>query len=236
MQAFIADYISIGSVDFSDELYSKIFFSGCDFKCPYCNTPEMVEAKLEHQVDLREIKKELESDRILITGGEPCFQKAALVEILKWAKESGKKTAIDTNGSKPEVIELLLRDGLVNTIIMDLKAPFENFEKITKSQTFFKPESEIIGEIKQTLGILKAYDEKIDIIFRTTIVPGLLFRKEDLKKIANQIEGINCSWELKPFRSGIILDKRMKDINSPTEQFMQNIKEYLIKETSIIIR
>ncbi|MBU1202396.1 MAG: radical SAM protein [Nanoarchaeota archaeon] len=236
MQAFIADVVVAGSVDFSEKLYTKIYFSGCDFKCPYCNTPELLETKLEHEKDLKEIKKNLVEtvgivNGIFLTGGEPCFQKQAALEILLKAKELNLKKVIDTNGSKPEVIETMLKKELLDVVIMDVKAPFnELFEKTTKSATFFKPAQEIIKETKQTLEILKAYDEKVEIIFRTTIVPGLVFRKEDLLKIGEEIEGINSVWELQSFKNSTTIDKKMKDINSPTQQFLENLKEYLQKK------
>jgi len=236
MQAFIGELIQAGTVDFSNELYMKIYFSGCDFKCPYCNTPDFLETKFEHVMDLKEVKREMENQRgtvegIFLTGGEPCFQKQALLELLRKAKELKLKTVLDTNGSKPEVIEALLKNELLDTIIMDLKAPFnETFEKVTKSATFFKQSENIIEDTKQTLQILKAYDEKVEVIFRTIIVPGLIFRKEDFLKISKEIEDINAAWELQPFRSGMVADKKMQNINSPTDSFLENLRDSIKKE------
>ncbi|MFC2134546.1 anaerobic ribonucleoside-triphosphate reductase activating protein [Bacteroidota bacterium] len=236
MQAFIGDLVEAGSVDFSNDLYTKIYFSGCDFKCPYCNTPRFLETKFEHTMDLKEVKNIMENQRgtvdgVLFTGGEPCFQKQALLELLNKAKELNLKTIVDTNGSKPEVIETLLKSELIDVLIMDLKSPFnETFDKTTKSATFFKQSKDIIEDVKQTLKTLRAYDEKVEIIFRTTIVPGLIFRKEDLMKIAEEIEGINAVWELQPFRSGLVYDKKMLNINSPTNSFLENLRDSITKE------
>ncbi|NQU98751.1 anaerobic ribonucleoside-triphosphate reductase activating protein [Candidatus Woesearchaeota archaeon] len=236
MQAFIAEIIPAGGVEFTNELYTKIYFSGCDFKCPYCNTPDMLETKFEHQIDLREVKRELENQRgtvegVLLTGGEPCFQKQALLEVLRKAKELELKTVLDTNGSKPEVIEALLKNELIDIIIMDFKAPFnQDFDKVTKSSTFFKPAENIMEDIKQTLQILKSYDEKVEIVFKTTIVPGLVFRKEDLLKMAEEIEGINAVWELQAFRSGVVTDRMYREINSPTNSFLENLRDAVKKE------
>lgn len=236
MQAFIGEFIPAGNVDFCKELYAKIFFSGCDFKCPYCNVPDFMETKFDHEMDLREIKTELQNkigtiEGVLLTGGEPCFQKQAILEILRNAKSLKLKTILDTNGSKPAVIETLLKNELVDIIIMDLKAPFsESFEKTTKSATFFKPSSDIMEDLKQTLEILKTYDEKVEIIFRTTIVPGIIFRKEDLLEIGKEIETLNCVWELQSFKSSIVYDKKMSQINSPSTGFMENLKEAIEKE------
>ncbi len=243
MQAFISEIVPAGSVDFSDELFTKVYFSGCDFKCQYCNTPGLLETKFEHEKNLKEVFSEMNNQvgtviGVFATGGEPCFQKLALISLFSKAKELRLKTALDTNGSKSDVIEALLRKELVDVVIMDVKAPFnDSFEKVTKSATFFKPSTDIIDEIKETLQVLKAYDEKTEIIFRTVIIPGLMFRKEDLLKIGEEIEGINCVWELQPFKNFMVKDKKMRDINSPTEQFMRNMHEQVQKELpSINIR
>ncbi|MBC8494569.1 radical SAM protein [archaeon] len=236
MQAYIEEVIEAGSVDFSNELYMKIYLSGCDFKCPYCNTPHLLETKFEQEIDLREIKKQMENQKgtvegIIISGGEPCFQKAALLDMLSKAKELEMKTVIDTNGSKPDVIEALLKNELITKINVDIKAPMnELFDKVTNSSTWFKTSKDIMNDMKQTLEILKAYDEKAEITFQTTIIPGLIFRKEDLMKIAKEIEDINCVWELKSFRTSQVTDKRIKELKTPTDEFLKNIREQIMKE------
>ncbi|MBU0472209.1 MAG: radical SAM protein [Nanoarchaeota archaeon] len=236
MQAFIAELIVVGSVEFTNELYTKIYFSGCDFRCPYCNKPHMLETKPEQQTEIREIYNKLENQRetvegVLLTGGEPCFQKQALIEICKKAKELKLKTVLDTNGSKPEVIEALLKNELIDIIIMDFKASLkQDFNKATNSATFFKSTKKIIKDIKQTLEILKAYDEKTEIIFNTTIVPGLIYKKEELLEIAEEIKNINAAWQLQPFTNETVKDKRYQDIIRPTSSFIENLKEAIRKE------
>lgn len=235
MQAFIAEVIPQTSVGFSNDIYLKVMFSGCDFKCPWCNTPELLETKFEHEMDLKDVKKEMENNLgningIYLSGGEPCFQKQAMLDLLGKARELKLRTVLDTNGSKPEVVEALLKNNFIDIIIMDLKAPFNNsFDKVTKSATFFKTTKDIMYDVGQTLQVLRAYDEKVEIIFRTTIIPGLMFRKEDLLKIGEEITDMNCTWELKPFSANGVL-RQMHSIDSPTDRFLENMKEYLKKE------
>ncbi len=236
MQAFIGDFVPAGNVDFTNNLYMKIYFSGCDFKCPFCNTPEMIENNSEQEIDLRELIKEMSNQAgtikgVMVTGGEPCFQKQALLQLLQKAKELGLKTAIDTNGSKPEVIEKLLKEELLDIVLMDVKAPFNTtFDKVTRSSTWFKQSKDIMSEVRQTLQILRSYDEKTDIIFRTTIVPGLISRKEELKEIANEIAEINSVWELRPFRNDNVKEKPYQRIERPSQEYIDNIKKLLLKD------
>lgn len=235
MQAFIGKVLT-GQVNFSYKDYLKVYFSGCDFKCPICNTPELLETKFEQEMDLRDVFKEMEDQKenvegVFVTGGEPLFQKQALLQLLQKVKENELKAVIDTNGSKPEIFEKLLKDELLDIIIMDLKAPFNQlFEKVTKSATWFKSSKDIRKDLEQTLEVLKAYDETVEVIFRTTIIPGVLFRKEELLEIAKSIKQIHSIWELQPFRPGMINDNKMKNINSPTNAFMNDLRESIIKE------
>jgi pyruvate formate lyase activating enzyme len=236
MQAFISEIVPAGSVDFSKDLFMKIYFSGCDFKCSYCNTPDLLETKFDHVVELKDIKKEIERQAgtvkgVLITGGEPCFQRQALLNLLTHCKSLKLDTIIHTNGSKPDVLKSLLKNELLTQVIMDFKSPFtKTFEKITKSQTFFKPTNDIMKDLLETLKLLRQYDEKTKILFRTTVVPGLLFRKEDFLEMAKEIESILCSWELKAFSNSVVLDKQMRNITRPTQTFLENIITYLKKE------
>ncbi|MBU1030259.1 MAG: radical SAM protein [Nanoarchaeota archaeon] len=236
MQAFISEVVPVGSVDFDKGLYFKIYFAGCDFRCLYCNTPEWIETKFEHERDLSELKKEIMNNTsnvegVLVTGGEPCFQKLALIDILKFCKEIKLRTILDTNGSKPLVLKKLFEEKLVDKIIMDLKAPFtETFEKTTKSQTFFKQSKDVMDDLKKSLELIRTYDEDVEVVFRTIITPGLIFRKEEILSIAKEIETINCVWELMPFSAAIILDKKMKNINSPTLAFLESLRDSCLKK------
>lgn len=73
-------------------------FSGCNLKCSFCDT--------QHQsgkmMDIREIIEEINkypAEWIILTGGEPSLWiDSEFVTILK--KETGKKVAIETNGSR----------------------------------------------------------------------------------------------------------------------------------------
>ena len=105
-------------------------------------------------------------------------------------------------------------------IALDIKAPFkkEIFEKVTQSGTFFKRPEDILKDIKQTIGILKKNQDKIQIELRTTVVPGLIFRKNDILEIAKEINGLNCRWTLQQFISGKgTLDPTLGNIESPTK-------------------
>lgn len=89
----------------------------------------------------------------------------------------------------------------------------------------------MIDNIKHTLFLIKNYAENIEFEIRTTIVPGLIYRKEDILKIAETIKKLDCTWVLQQFRpdQGDVLDERFTKINSPSKDFLDQLKEAVLK-------
>jgi len=155
-------------IDYPGLVCAIVFTQGCNFRCPYCHNPELVfpdlfgdALKSEHVLEfLRSRIGQL--DGVTITGGEPTIQ-TDLVPFLGELRSLSFRIKLDTNGSKPIVLNRLLSEGLVDYIAMDIKAPFNNYPTITKVQTD-------ITCLKQSMNII--LDSGIDYQFRTTIVPG----------------------------------------------------------------
>ena len=209
--------------------HAKIYFAGCDLNCPNCNTQEMLIATEEHTMELKDLKNILrgqQQDGVIFTGGEPCLQRQAIISIAGFSKDMKLGTVLETNGTKTECIRSLLRLSLLDAIVMDMKAPLEPepFEKATRSKTFFKTTESLITDIKRTLRLLKENQNSIKIEFRTTITPNLISRKEDLYKIAEEIQDIECIWSLQQFRPENT-SRRYREINPPSEEFLFNLKE-----------
>jgi pyruvate formate lyase activating enzyme len=59
-------------------------------------------------------------DGVCITGGEPTLHKD-LPELLRSIRELGFKIKLDTNGYKPQILQQLLKEGLVDHVAMDIK-------------------------------------------------------------------------------------------------------------------
>ncbi len=241
MQAYIGGIVSMSTVDWPKNICTVIFFAGCDFNCPYCQNSEIIKFSDEHLKDVKDVKKEIRKnldfiDAVLFSGGEASLQKGPLVEIGTFAKKMGLKVGIETNGTKPEIIKYLIENKILDFVGIDYKAPLGNellFEKVTKSMTFFKSTQEVIESVRQTLEILRDNQDKLEIELRTTIVPRLIFRKEDILDIAREIDGfgIDCRWSLQQFRSdfGKVLDSMYKDIENPKKQFVENLKEHCLQ-------
>ncbi|MDZ4246974.1 MAG: anaerobic ribonucleoside-triphosphate reductase activating protein, partial [Dehalococcoidia bacterium] len=158
-------------IDFPKKISSVLFVSGCNFDCPYCHNPQLVNGGPEAAclTDEKNVFDFLARRReylngVVISGGEPTLQKdlAALCEKIK---RMGYAIKLDTNGSRPDVIESLIRQGLVDYIAMDIKTdPFSYAPLIRKQHN---PE-----DILASISIIMA--SALDYEFRTTCVKPLV--------------------------------------------------------------
>lgn len=76
-----------------------IRFSGCNLRCAFCDTEHESHAMMSvpHIVD--EVMKHPEAPLIVLTGGEPSLYVDE--PLLKALRLTGKKIAIETNGTRP---------------------------------------------------------------------------------------------------------------------------------------
>jgi pyruvate formate lyase activating enzyme len=234
MQGYIAATIP-ATLDWSGKSSFVVFFGGCDFRCRYCFVPDYLDFKNDYLIDLKELKKEIRNsaelvESVFFTGGEPCLQKEALIDLARFCKKENLKVTLDTNGTRTDTIGFLIKNQLVDAVIMDIKTPFDEktFDRLTKSKTFFKTTKEIITNIKETLELLKQNQNKLHIEFKTVIVPSFIFKKEDLVKIADLIKGFECRWVLHQFEPNSdknLVDKNLKNISPPTKKFLENLRD-----------
>jgi len=221
----------VSLIDYPGLICGIVFLQGCNFKCPYCHNPELVDSRLfQSCIKENEVLEFLNTrkgklDAISITGGEPAIQEG-LASFIKQIKKMGFAVKLDTNGSQPHVIKSLLAEKLLDFIAMDIKAPLEKYKDIVKAPV--KPDS-----IKESVGlILKA---KIPYEFRTTIVESQL-EEDDILQIANLIPGAS-HYVLQKFVPTKTLDKKFLKEKSFSDEKLQKIKNHLEHQiTSVTIR
>ncbi len=208
-------------------------FSGCDYKCRYCNVPHLVEFQTGETMGTKEVKALLDAASCtvaLFTGGEPLLQRQALAELLRHCKGRGMRTIVDTNASKPDALRALLDEGLVDELIIDVKAPAASFGRVTQAATFFKPAGELFREFSASLALLKGRREAVTLTFRTLITPGILYRKEEILAIASMLDGLDAEWLLAPFSPEVTLDPALGGVAPPTPKFLENLASFVRKE------
>jgi pyruvate formate lyase activating enzyme len=117
-------------VDFSGNVSAVLFTCGCNFRCSYCHNPDLVYPDLidkTKKIDyhklfswLKKNKKLL--DAVVITGGEPTVH-ASLPELINDIRKLNLKIKLDTNGTNPDMLEMLIHDKAIDYVAMDIKAP-----------------------------------------------------------------------------------------------------------------
>ncbi len=170
--------------DFVGHISSTVFLGGCNFKCPYCHNSDLVlrpesfpTIPLDYFTGFLDGRKNW-LEGLCITGGEPLIHEE-LGELLSCIKERGLLVKIDTNGSFPARLEELIQRNLVDHIAMDVKAPLERYQEVTRSRV--KEE-----DISKSLEIVK--NSGLEYVFRTTVVPDLV-GPDDIKKICKMLKG-----------------------------------------------
>lgn len=187
-------------VDYPGKLSSVIFFSGCNFDCPYCHNPELARGGTACPTDLStsHICRFFEQrqgflDGVVISGGEPTLQND-LEDFCKMIKGFGFPVKLDTNGSRPKVLEKLIDEKLVDYIAMDLKTDPVLYK------SFIKPD---YGPDPILASIRILMESGIDYEFRTTCVKPIV-TLETVENISDLIQGARL-YALQRFRSRDIL-------------------------------
>jgi pyruvate formate lyase activating enzyme len=206
-------------IDFPNKLAATVFLSGCNFRCPWCYSSELVlpenikkqpkisEKSLFDFLDLR--KGSLEG--VVICGGEPTINKD-LPSFLKKIKKLGYAIKLDTNGSNSAVLANVIKRGLVDYVAMDIKGPKEKYSEIVGKKINIK-------EIDKSVAFLK--QGGIDYEFRTTVVPAF-HKKEDILETAKWIFGAE-KYYLQSFRPEKTIDPRLEKIKPYPDKYLWDI-------------
>ena len=113
-------------LDFPGKVACTLFFSGCNFRCPFCHNaalvllPDATEQIPEDTVFAFLKKRQGVLDGVCITGGEPLLQ-TELPAFLQKIRELGYAVKLDTNGYFPKRLRRLVEEGLVDYVAMDIK-------------------------------------------------------------------------------------------------------------------
>ena len=155
------------------------FSQGCNFRCRYCHNSSLLpEARSkEHLLSSGDILDRL-ADRLgkvqglVVSGGEPTVQDD-LPQFIEGVKRLGFKIKLDTNGSNPDMLAVLLDNSLLDYVAMDIKAPFPKYAQVCGVPVSHAP-------IQRSISLIA--ESGISHHFRTTFAPPLL-TQEDLDHI-----------------------------------------------------
>lgn len=208
-------------IDYPGRLAATVFLIGCNFRCPFCYSSELVlpeKIKKQPRISqkeffsfLRERKGLLEA--ITVCGGEPTLNKD-LPAFIKKIKKLGYLVKLDTNGSNPKMLKSLIDKKLIDYVAMDIKAPREKYVKVVGGRVN-------VDDIEESIKILK--QNKVDYEFRTTVVPSI-HSKKDIIEIAKWLSPAK-RYYLQNFRPEKTINPKFKRIKPYLPEFLLKIKK-----------
>jgi pyruvate formate lyase activating enzyme len=196
-------------IDYPGKLSSVIFCSGCNFDCPYCHNPGLVggHSNCPNDLNIGVIFDFLDQrrgflDGVVVSGGEPTLQ-PDLLDLCRKIKNLGFPVKLDTNGSRPQVLQGLIREGLLDYIAMDLKTDPVLY------RAYIKPDCQP-DPIVASVALIMA--SGIDYEFRTTCVKPIVTPRT-IENILGLIKGAR-RYALQRFRnSGVLHPEFFQDGN-----------------------
>ncbi len=218
---FISGLQKLTLLDYPGRVACTVFTGGCNFRCPFChNAPLVLPEQLTQDTDEEQVLSYLKKrvgvlDGVAVTGGEPLLHKDIGAFLAK-VKALGYSVKLDTNGSFPELLMELVKEGLVDRVAMDIKNSPELYAHTVGLEKLD------MGPIERSKDFLLS--GSVDYEFRTTVVKGLHTR-ESLRGAAQWIKGAK-EYYLQQFKdSGSVLD--IEGLDAFSEKEMHALAEGL---------
>jgi len=216
-------FIKTSVIEYPGKIVSVAFVGGCNFRCPFCQNPDLVlNSQSLPSISEKEVIEHLLSrrkwlDGLAITGGEPMLEEG-LPNFLSKIKKEGFLVEIETNGANPGMLRDLVDRSLVDYLALDIKAPLE-WEKYKKVAGII--DEKLFEKVKESVKILSS--SNVDYELRTTVVPGLV-DQEDVISIAERIKGAR-KYVLQQFVPKVTLDKQYGKIEPYSKAQLEEMKE-----------
>jgi len=194
-------------IDYPGKIGCVVFFGNCNFRCPYCHNPVLVfDPASQGEISLGKLADFFEKRRgklsgAVFSGGEPTLA-ADLPAYLELAKFYGLAVKIDTNGSRPEVLERLIHLKLLDAAGIDFKAPPYKYPAVTGCR-----ETEVFEKVLQSVRLVRRH--RLDWEVRTTVHKSLL-SLDDLAAMETCLRQNKIGkWVLQMFHEAELIDESL---------------------------
>jgi pyruvate formate lyase activating enzyme len=236
-------------IDYPGHVAATVFLAGCNFRCPWCYSKELVLPELiaqQPEILPEEFFAFLEGKRgllegVVLCGGEPTLN-PDLPEFIKKIKAMGFLVKLDSNGSNPKMLKELIDNELIDYVAMDIKLSKEKYALVFSGgptpankaglnagvqppQQF--PQNLQVEDIEESIKILK--NGAVDFEFRTTVAPGV-HTPDDLgrmaKWIGQEVPGMPPKYFLQNFRPERNIDPKFETKKPfPPEFFIEALEK-----------
>ena len=206
-------------LDYPGKTACTVFTNGCNLRCPFCHNarlvlPEKYSSSLLPEEEIRTFLKKRAGllDGICITGGEPLLHEEALREFIPYARELGYKIKLDTNGTRPNVLNTFLQTGWIDYVAMDVKNAFAYYAETVGVVDFD------VTSVKESIDIIRT--SGVDYEFRTTVVREF-HTVERIRELAQAISGAKRYFLQKFLDSGELISGGLSAVSSEDMQKMR---------------
>ena len=181
-------------LDFPGKTAAILFTYGCNLRCPFCHNAGLVVRPAAAAATGTEILSFLQKrkgllDGVVLTGGEPLLWPDA-GDLLQKIRTLGYAVKLDTNGTFPERLRMLVDSGLVDYVAMVIKNAPEKYAETAG----VAPEA--LSGVQASVSFLLS--GRVDYEFRTTVT-GAFHTPKDFESIGRWIAGAK-RYFLQPFR------------------------------------
>ena len=211
----------VSLVDYPGHVAAALFTIGCNMRCGYCHNPELVlPDRYSDSIPEEDILLFLESrigklDGVVISGGEPTMHEG-LPQLAARIKAMGYLVKLDSNGTHPDMIAQMIKEGNLDFVAMDIKGPLEKYQEIAAYPVD-------TAAVAQTISLLK--NSGIGHEFRTTVVKSQL-TPEDFVAIGQLIAGAP-RFALQRFRPGKTLHPAFRYETTYSDEEFAELKKIL---------
>ena len=214
----VKGFLETSLLDWEGKLAAVVFLPGCNFRCGYCHAAHLIsEAARLESIPIEQVTDSLNRNRdwidgIVISGGEPTLHKG-LRELIELFRGAGLAVKLDTNGSRPGVLDELLEDKLVDHVAMDAKAPLdERYSEVAGVPV-------ALDDIRASVEMLIRSDVSYE--FRTTVCPAFL-DADDVVDTAEVVRGA-ADYFLQKFRPVGCLDPALEEVKPYNDDEMRRL-------------
>ncbi|MBP9752011.1 MAG: anaerobic ribonucleoside-triphosphate reductase activating protein [Candidatus Moranbacteria bacterium] len=208
MAMLIGGFQKLTLIDYPGKVATTVFTVGCNFRCPFCHNPELIDFPKEELPTYRKNEKAFfdflekrkgKLDGVCVTGGEPTVQ-PDILDFLGKIKKMGFLVKLDTNGSRPEIVKEVVGRELADFFAMDIKNRAECYRETSGSGVSD-------ANIRESIRLIR--ESGIGHEFRTTVVPGI-HGESDFSGIVELIDGAPAYY-LQEFRDFRILSPELRE-------------------------
>ena len=210
-------------LDYPGKTACTVFTGGCNFRCPFCHNAGLVVKMDADAIDEKEVFAHLEKrkgilDGIAITGGEPLLQ-GDIEDFLEKIREYDYAIKLDTNGSFPEKLERIIKNGLCDYIAMDIKNSKQRYGETIGLSAYDTSAVEKSAELIMNSGV--------DYEFRTTITKNF-HTATDIENIGEWLRGAKKYYLQNFVDSGNLIDGSTQGQSKEEMQaLLAVVKEYI---------